>query len=148
MELMSALIDKLSDSHIDNETGVDTGIQKALGIILDDLVSKADDICASMVCSVDGVPWASKMDDGFDQNRFAAMSGALLALSDNLAQEADKGETNNVLIEGKKGNIFVLHATENLVMTVFTISNSNLGFSLAYARQAIETIAAVVESKD
>ena len=147
MELMTEIIDKIRTSNVNSDDSVDSSINQALSLILEDMVCKGDDINAAMICSVDGVPWASKIEDGFDQNRFAAMSGALLALSDNLASEAEKGETNNVLIEGKQGNILVLHASDNLVLTVFTQGNSNLGISLAYARQGIETISALMDSR-
>jgi len=146
MELMAEIIGKLQNNNYIYDESVDSAITQALLLVLDDLMTKGDDINAAMICSVDGVPWASKIDDDFDQNRFAAMSGALLALSDNIADEAKKGETHNVLIEGANGNIFVLHAATNLLLTVFTMGNSNLGISLAFARQATETITALIEN--
>lgn len=145
MELMAEIINNISNSDI-NENGVNDALSQALTLVLDEMMGKSDDINAAMICSVDGIPWAIKLESGFDQNRFAAMSGALLALSDNLAREGNKGETNNVLIEGANGNILVLHAGKNLVLTVFTRGNSNLGVSLAFARQATETISALVEN--
>jgi len=146
MELVAEIIDTINSKTSSCQESVDKAINQALTLILNDMMTKGDDINASMICSVDGIPWASKTEDSFDQDRFAAMSGALLALSDNLAVEGDKGETNNVLIEGKNGNIFILHASNNLLLTVFTRGNSSLGISLAYARHAIETISAIMEN--
>lgn len=73
------------------------------------------------------------------------MSSALLALSDSLVQESNKGKTENVLIEGDQGKIFILHASPKLLLTVFTQKQTNLGMSLAHARQATEQINALVE---
>lgn len=145
MELMAEIINNISSGDT-NGDGVNEAMSQALALVLDEMMGKGDDINAAMICSVDGIPWATKLESGFDQNRFAAMSGALLALSDNLAREGNKGETNNVLIEGANGNILVLHAGKNLVLTVFTRGNSNLGVSLAFARQATETISVLVEN--
>lgn len=99
-----------------------------------------------MVSSIDGIAWAERLRKGFDQHRFAAMSSALLALSDNLAREGQKGATQNVLIEGDKGKIFVMHAGENLLLTVFTGSSANLGMSLAHAKQAAEKISYLADA--
>lgn len=146
MELVADIIDTISSNTSACHESVDSATNQALTMVLNDMMTKGDDINAAIISSVDGVPWATKTEEDFDQNRFAAMSSALLALSDNLAVEGKKGETNNVLIETKNGNIFILHAAKNLLLTVFTKGNANLGISLAFARQATETISALIDN--
>lgn len=140
MELLSQVIETISDNSSTHSDDVTALAHQELNKILDEMMEFSDDIDAAMVSSVDGIAWAERLSKGFDKHRFAAMSSALLALSDNLAREGKKGATQNVLIEGGDGKIFVMHAGDNLLMTVFTGAGSNLGMSLAHAKQAAEKI--------
>jgi predicted regulator of Ras-like GTPase activity (Roadblock/LC7/MglB family) len=114
--------------------------EDALNTIVHDLVEDTSDIVGALVTSLDGVPKAQRLPPGFDARRFSAMSSALLALSSTMAREAGKGETVNVLIEGKEGNTYVLHAGDQLVLTVFTTIKPNLGLTLAHARRAADRV--------
>lgn len=143
MELLGKVIDKISGNSSAHHDDISTMISSALNKVLGDMMEHVDDIDSAMVSSIDGVAWAQKLRDDFDQHRFAAMSSALLALSDNLIKEGKKGVIHNVMIEGDEGKIFVMHAGENLLLTVFTGSDSNLGMSLAFTKQAAEKIAAL-----
>lgn len=143
MQLLTEVIEKISDNSSTHEKDVTAVINKELLEILDQMMLQTEDIAAAMVSSIDGIAWAERLQSGFDQHRFAAMSSALLALSDNLCQEADSGDTQNVLIEGASGKIFIMHAGSNLVLTVFVKHGGNLGITLAYARKATKQISSL-----
>ena len=145
MNLLNQAIDKISGDHALTENGVSPEVSQQFLMILEDMMERGEDINAAMVSSLDGIAWADKLGKDFDQHRFAAMSGALLALSDNLAKEGEKGLTNNVLLEGEMGNIFLLHAGAGFVLTVFTKSKNNMGMSLAHAKIASQSIATFME---
>jgi hypothetical protein len=115
-------------------------ISDGLSAILVDLMTACADIAGAMISSTDGHAQAQKLDGELDYNRFAAMSSALLALSDTLISETQQGDTKNILLESESGNIFIMHAGNQLLLTVFTKPSSNLGMSLAYARKAAEEI--------
>jgi uncharacterized protein len=121
-------------------------VTKQLDSILSTLLLSTDDISGAIVSTVDGNAKAQKLADNMDENRFAAMSSALLALSDNLAAESSKGATENVLIEGNHGKILIMHAGPQLLLTVFTRQGANLGMSLAHARVATQQLSAVMEA--
>lgn len=143
MQLLSDVINKLSDNSSIHESGIAAVVNKELNEILDAMMLQTEDISAAMVSSIDGIAWAERLEPGFDQHRFAAMSSALLALSDNLCKEGAAGDTQNVLIEGASGRIFIMHAGSNLVLTVFVKEGANLGITLAYARKATSKIASL-----
>jgi len=111
-----------------------------LSIILAKLMADCDDIAGAMISSTDGHAQAQMLASELDYNRFAAMSSALLALSDTLINETQQGDTKNILLESESGNIFILHAGNQLLLTVFSKPESSLGMSLAYARKAAEEI--------
>ena len=114
--------------------------------LLHELVDESSDIVGALVTSSDGHAWGQVLPPGFDGKRFAAMSSALMALSDTLAREAKKGPTVNVMVEGMEGNIYVLHAGKNLSLTVFTNIKPNLGLTLAQARRAADRI--VIQARE
>lgn len=143
MQLLSDVITQLSTQSATSTEEVSGLINRELTEILDQMMLKSEDITSAIISSLDGISWAERLEKGFDQHRFAAMSSALLALSDNLCKEGSTGETQNVLLEGSNGRIYVMHAGSNLVLTVFVRDGANLGITLAYAKQATSAIASM-----
>ncbi|MBI1423868.1 MAG: hypothetical protein GC149_10420 [Gammaproteobacteria bacterium] len=146
MRIITDVIEQISHKSPSQTSQVDELLNQELSSILDALLETTDDITAAIISSVDGLSRAQRLKNDMDEHRFAAMSSALLALSDNLAKESKKGQSENLLIEGSHGKIFILHASPSLLLTVFTRQGANLGMSLAYARQATEEISALVET--
>lgn len=145
MRIISDVIEQISSNHADTSQ-INTVLNQGLGSILDAMLQSCEDIKAAIISSADGLSRAQRLTTDMDEHRFAAMSSALLALSDNLAKESTKGRSENVLIEGSGGKIFILHAGPSLLLTVFTRAGANLGMSLAFARQATEEIGALMEA--
>lgn len=137
---VSDVITQVSDSSSEHSDDVTAAAQEKLQEVLHEMHENTDGIVASVVSSVDGVAWSSILNDDQDQHRFAAMSSTLLALGDTFIQEAKRGETRNVLVESDAGNIYAMHAGDNLVLTIITSKNSNLGMTIARARMAAEKI--------
>ena len=145
MRIITDVINQISSSNQPEISHPDEVLTSELLKILDKLLTNSSDINAAIVSSVDGLAMAQKLSTNMDEHRFAAMSSALLALSDSLVQESQQGQTENVLIEGNNGKVFILHAGPKLLLTVFTLPTANLGMSLAHARRAIEEINALIE---
>lgn len=140
---ISSLVERISSS---GATGLTDDFRAQMDTLLHELVEESSDIVGALVTSSDGHAWGQVLPPGFDGKRFAAMSSALMALSDTLAREAKKGPTVNVMIEGMEGNIYVLHAGKNLSLTVFTNIKPNLGLTLAQARRAVDRI--VIQARE
>lgn len=140
---ISSLVERISSS---GTTGLTDEFRAQMDTLLHELVEESSDIVGALVTSSDGHAWGQVLPPGFDGKRFAAMSSALMALSDTLAREAKKGQTVNVMIEGMEGNIYVLHAGKNLSLTVFTNIKPNLGLTLAQARRAVDRI--VIQARE
>jgi hypothetical protein len=140
---ISSLVERISST---GTTGLTEEFRAQMDALLHELVEESSDILGALVTSSDGHAWGQVLPVGFDGKRFAAMSSALMALSDTLAREAKKGPTVNVRIEGMEGNIYVLHAGKNLSLTVFTNIKPNLGLTLAQARRAVDRI--VIQARE
>jgi predicted regulator of Ras-like GTPase activity (Roadblock/LC7/MglB family) len=143
MQSITALIEQLSNSSAANHDRLSLAVTHSLERELAELFRRSDDIDGAMISSVDGMAWAHHSRAHFDAHRFAAMSSALIALCDSLAQESKRGVPRNVLIESQSGNILALHAGDSLLLTVFTKGSAPLGIALAHARQCAERISAL-----
>jgi len=140
---ISSLVERISAT---GAAGLSEELRAQTDELLKELVDESSDILGALVTSSDGHAWGQILPPGFDGKRFAAMSSALMALSDTLAREAKKGPTVNVMVEGMEGNIYVLHAGKNLSLTVFTNIKPNLGLTLAQARRAADRI--VIQARE
>ncbi|MBI3560880.1 MAG: roadblock/LC7 domain-containing protein [Gammaproteobacteria bacterium] len=146
MQIIKDIIETLQNKSPNKVIDASTQFNQQLQIILKSLLQATDNINAALISSADGIAKSQVAANPMDEHRFAAMSSALLALSDNLSKEAGKGTAENVLIESKQGKIFILHAGPHLLLTVFTPAAANLGMALAHARQAVHQINALVEA--
>lgn len=147
MDVIEEILRHQDTANEPQNDGADEGsrvLRAHLARILAALHDDCAEVIGSIVSGVDGIAWAERLPAEFDQNRFAAMSSALLALSDNLIREASGGSPRKVLIESEGGNVFLMHAGSRLLLTVFTRPDSSLGMSLAHANHAVDQIAALV----
>ncbi len=140
METISEFIDNVSEEQSSHTPEISRVIQAKLNNILSEMIEACTEITGAMVSSSDGMAWAEKLPQGLDPNRFAAMSSAMLALSDTMMKETQNTKPKNVFLEGDAGMIFIMHAGNNLLLTIFTIATKQIGMPLAHAKKASEEI--------
>ncbi len=145
MDVIQEIIEQSHQADMNDMERYSKVLKAKLEIILAELLDECSDINGAMVSSTDGLAWAKKLQENMDENRFSAMSSALLALSDNLVRETHQGNIRKVLLESSGGNVLVLHAGKILNLTVFTRENVNIGMSLAHANKTAEDISNLME---
>ncbi len=143
MGLVTEVIERLSEESELHSDNVSQTIREKMSQVLDELISEDSGFFGATISSIDGIAWAENIAPGFDKHRFAAMSSSLLAISDELASEVERGATNNVLIEGEAGKILIMHAGPLLLLTIFTKKDLTLGMALAHAKVAAGKIEAM-----
>ena len=116
----------------------------ALKTILNTLSSSSGDIEASAVVSTDGLMIASNFPAGMDEDRVAAMSAALLAMGERSAAELNRGGLEQVFIKGEKGNLVMLAAGHEGVLTTLTSPRAKLGLVFLDMKRAAEEIARII----
>ncbi|MHA1412394.1 MAG: roadblock/LC7 domain-containing protein [Promethearchaeota archaeon] len=94
--------------------------------------------------SAEGLPIASALPQGVDETRIAAMTAALLSLSERAIIEMNKGNFEQLFIKGSDGYLLVLQAGPNAVLTVSTTSDVRLGLILLDCRRTCEKIAQLI----
>jgi predicted regulator of Ras-like GTPase activity (Roadblock/LC7/MglB family) len=112
--------------------------------ILAELVGQVPEIEAASVVSFDGLPMASALPPGMDEDRVAAMSAALLSLGERAAEGLGRGELSQMYIEGENGNVFLVSADDEAVLVAVAARGAKVGMMLFEIRHAAKSLGAVL----
>ncbi|NIQ80071.1 MAG: hypothetical protein GTN93_18680, partial [Anaerolineae bacterium] len=82
---------------------------------LRELQHNSPDVEGAAVVSVDGLPLASLLPPGVEEERVAAMSAAMLSLGDRIAGELGRGYLNQVYIRGESGFAILMEIGQEAV---------------------------------
>ncbi|RZU38442.1 hypothetical protein EV700_2374 [Fluviicoccus keumensis] len=104
--------------------------------ILRQMHADEEHIEASAVVSRDGLIVASQLADSADADRFGAMCASLLALASKAAQEVERGQLRQVILDGTKGPVLLTHAGLVAVLAVAARPKANLGRLIMETRNA------------
>ena len=109
-----------------------------------ELQSSSPDIEASAVVSVDGLPIASALPQGVEEDRVSAMSAAMLSLGERIANELGRGALHQVYIKGEDGYVVLMSVGEEAVLTALARERAKLGLILLEMRRAAESLAKLI----
>ena len=111
-------------------------------------IGSIDGIQASALISTNGLIMASEINmTNFDEETIGGLLAMLMRSALHTSKELDKGEIEYILLNSTKGEIILIKATPNAILTVLTDMNIDLHFALINmkkARAEIETIFAQV----
>lgn len=131
-----------------NGTGAHAGAGRnrsaRLDRILTELVGQVPEIEAASVVSFDGLPMASALPAGMDEDRVAAMSAALLSLGERAAEGLGRGDLSQVYVEGENGNVFLVSADDEAVLVAVSSRGAKVGMMLFEIRRAAKALGAVL----
>ncbi len=82
---------------------------------------------AAALVSYDGLIMASSLNGDADEDRVAAMSAALLSVSEKIGAELDRGEFEAALVSGSKGFVIVSPVNGDALLVVLAGRDSKLG---------------------
>ncbi|HOC21939.1 MAG: hypothetical protein GYA30_00075 [Chloroflexi bacterium] len=111
---------------------------------LRDLQVSSPDIEAAAIVSVDGLPIASSLPQGVEEDRVSAMSAAMLSLGERIATELGRGMLDEVYVKGEKGYVILRAVGEEAVLTVLARQQAKLGLLFLDMRRAAEELAAIL----
>ncbi|MEQ9485906.1 roadblock/LC7 domain-containing protein, partial [Coleofasciculus sp. F4-SAH-05] len=74
-----------------------------LGMIIKDFASATSDVEGAAVVTPDGLPLATTLPSGMDDERVSAMSAAMLSLGERIGKELVRGTVDRIYVEGAKG---------------------------------------------
>ncbi len=108
--------------------------------ILAELLHQTPGVEAASVVSFDGLPMASALPSGMDEDRVAAMSAALLSLAERAAQDLGRGDLSQVYIEGEHGTVFLVSAKDEAVLIAVTAAGAKVGMMLYEVKLAASRV--------
>jgi predicted regulator of Ras-like GTPase activity (Roadblock/LC7/MglB family) len=123
---------------------IDPNTPDSLDDLLKKLLGAIPEVKAAAIVSAEGLPIASALPQGVDETRIAAMTAALLSLSERAIIEMGKGDFDQLYIKGNEGYLLILQAGPNAVLTVSTSSEVRLGLILLDCRRTCEKIAQLI----
>jgi predicted regulator of Ras-like GTPase activity (Roadblock/LC7/MglB family) len=123
---------------------MDPNTPETLDDLLKKLLGAIPEVKAAAIVSAEGLPIASALPQGVDETRIAAMTAALLSLSERAIIEMAKGDFDQLYVKGSSGYLLILQAGPNAVLTVSTTSEVRLGLILLDCRRTCEKISKLI----
>ena len=108
-----------------------------LGYILRNFVSTTTDVEGVAVVTPDGLPLASSLPGGMDEERVSAMSAAMLSLGDRIGQELARGGIDRIYVEGEKGFSILTSCGEDAVFLVLANKAAKQGVLMLEIKRAL-----------
>jgi hypothetical protein len=93
---------------------------------------------------VDGLPIASSLPQGVEEDRVSAMSAAMLSLGERIAGELGRGMLDEVYVRGEKGYVILRAVGEEAVLTVLARQQAKLGLLFLDMRRAAEELSTIL----
>lgn len=137
----------MSDPYADAASGA-ANRSSQLDQVLSALLRQAPDLEAAAVVSFDGLPMASALPAGMDEDRVAAMSAALLSLGERAAQGLGRGDLSQVYVEGDNGTVFLVSADDEAVLVAVGRRGAKVGLMLFEVKHAASAIANTLRVED
>jgi predicted regulator of Ras-like GTPase activity (Roadblock/LC7/MglB family) len=105
-------------------------MRKEFETVLKDLETTAGDIEGSAVVRTDGLIVAFAMPRNTDETLVAAMSAALLNIGTRTVKELARGDLEKVIVSGTKGDVVLMGAGRDSILSSITRTGANLGLIL------------------
>ncbi|XOZ34440.1 roadblock/LC7 domain-containing protein [Halomonadaceae bacterium KBTZ08] len=109
--------------------------------VFGEMMAKSDAVYGVLVSSVDGHDVVHSFKSDLASEKLSAMLGSMLALGQNIAEEADQKRCQFVIVENSDGYILTLRLKEELVLSVIASTDANLGILHSLSRNGAERLA-------
>jgi len=119
-------------------------MRRDLETVLKDLEATAGDIEGSAVVRSDGLIVAFAMPRTTDESLVAAMSAALLNIGTRTVKELARGELERVIVSGNKGDVVLLGAGRDAILSATTKIGANLGLVLVEMKKTSNKLATMM----
>lgn len=112
--------------------------------ILQDLVTSTSDVQGAALVSPDGLPLASTLPSGMDEERVSAMSAAMLSLGERIGNELARGQIDRLYVEGEKGYGILTSCGEEAVLLVLANKSAKQGLLMLEIKRVVNDLKAAL----
>ncbi|MFQ3583643.1 MAG: roadblock/LC7 domain-containing protein [Cyanobacteriota bacterium] len=113
---------------------------------LQQFVANTASVQGSALVSPDGLTLASSLMGGMDEERVAAMSAAMLSLSERIGRELSRGKVERILVEGEAGLGILTSCTQEAVLLVLADSSAKLGLLNLEIKEIVKELSSCFSS--
>lgn len=114
------------------------------GIILQNFVTGTNDIEGAALVSPDGLPIATRLPSGMDEERTSAMSAAMLSLGERIGLELSTGTIERLYIEGTNGYGILVGCGEEAVLLVLASRAAKQGLLMLEIKRTVAEIKSIL----
>jgi hypothetical protein len=115
-----------------------------LGYVLRNFVSTTSDVQGAAMVTPDGLPLASSLPGGMDDERVSAMSAAMLSLGDRIGRELARGEIDRIYVEGVEGFSILTSCGEDAVFLVLAGKAAKQGVLMLEIKRTLGELKALL----
>ena len=108
-----------------------------LGHILQNFVTTTSDVQGAAIVTPDGLPLASSLPGGMDDERVSAMSAAMLSLGDRIGKELARGGVDRIYVEGSEGLSVLTSCGEDAVFLVLASKDVKQGLLMLEIKRTL-----------
>ena len=108
--------------------------------ILQNFVTGTPDIQGAALVSPDGLPLATSLPGGMDEERVAAMSAAMLSLGERIGSELARGGIDRIYVEGNKGYGILTSCGADAVLLVLASESAKQGLLLLEIKRILSEL--------
>jgi predicted regulator of Ras-like GTPase activity (Roadblock/LC7/MglB family) len=107
-----------------------------LNAILQNFVSGTGEVQGAAIVTPDGLPLATTLPGGMDEERVAAMSAAMLSLGERIGNELVRGLIDSIFVQGEKGFGILTSCGEDAVLLVLASEAAKQGLLMLEIKRA------------
>jgi hypothetical protein len=115
-----------------------------LGHILQNFVSTTADVQGAAMVTPDGLPLATSLPTGMDDERVSAMSAAMLSLGDRIGRELVRGDIDRIYVEGDEGFSILTSCGEDAVFLVLAGKSAKQGVLMLEIKRTLSDLKSVL----
>ncbi len=115
-----------------------------INTVLQALVSSSPDVEGAALVTMDGLPLASALPAGSDEDRVSAMGAAALSMGERTVAELKRGTLEQVYVKGNGGYVILMQAGSETVLETISSSDARLGLLLYEMKLAAKELATLV----
>jgi len=111
-----------------------------LNAVLQNFVSGTMDVQGAAIVTPDGLPLATMLPGGMDDERVAAMSAAMLSLGERIGNELVRGTIDRIFVQGEKGYGILTSCGEDAVLLVLAGEAAKQGLLMLEIKRAVSEL--------
>ncbi|MGB1012932.1 MAG: roadblock/LC7 domain-containing protein [Nannocystaceae bacterium] len=112
--------------------------------LLKSITSSSPDVEAAAIVDNDGLMIASALPGDTEDDRVAAMSAALLGMSERISRELSRGDFQLVMIRGTDGFTVLMRCGPDAVLSVLAAPTAKLGLIFLDTTRGAKEIARLI----